>query len=310
MSIELPEVSVVMSVHNGASTLGEAIQSVLSQEGVELELIAVNDGSRDASATILDEVARRDARVRVIHQTNQGLTRALIAGCKAAQGFCIARIDAGDVALPGRFLRQLTEFRKDARVVMVSCGTRFVAPRGELMYEVSQDQERAVEYLLSLDSTRVRGPSSHSSVMFLRSAYEAVGGYRGQFYFAQDLDLWVRLAEKGRYVVLPDILQQNCFSVNSITGRYRRNQLALTNIIVECASARRRGLSEERALRKAEGVIPKRRSSWRRLDRARVLYFIGSCLRRQGNEKSREYFYAAARAYPLHLKALYRMLID
>ena len=65
------------------------------KKGVELEFIVVNDGSTDKTGEILDDYARRDHRVRVIHQENTGLTRALIRGCDAARGEFIARQDAG-----------------------------------------------------------------------------------------------------------------------------------------------------------------------------------------------------------------------
>ena len=93
-----PEVSVLMSVYNGARYLRAAIESVLSQQGVDFELLAVNDGSTDKSGSILDEYAARDPSVRVIHQENLGLTRALIRGCNEARGRFIARQDADDVS--------------------------------------------------------------------------------------------------------------------------------------------------------------------------------------------------------------------
>ena len=79
------EISVVMSVYNGASSFAVTMNSILSQEGVKFEFIVVNDGSTDNSGEILDDYARCDDRVRVIHQGNTGLTRALIRGCAAEQ---------------------------------------------------------------------------------------------------------------------------------------------------------------------------------------------------------------------------------
>ena len=64
---------------------------------------------------ILDDYARRDARVRIIHQENSGLTRALINGCAAATGEFIARQDAGDLSLAGRLARQLDVLKKRSR---------------------------------------------------------------------------------------------------------------------------------------------------------------------------------------------------
>ena len=75
ISTMTPTVSVVLSVFNDARYVFAAVKSVLTQTGIDLELIAVNDGSTDASGQLLDELAGTDRRVRVIHQENQGLTK-------------------------------------------------------------------------------------------------------------------------------------------------------------------------------------------------------------------------------------------
>src|SRR5215467_1447738 len=121
-----PEVSVVMSVYNGASHLVATLDSILSQEGVEFEFIVVNDGSTDNSGQILDEYAQRDSRLRVIQQDNTGLTRALIRGCDAARGEFIARQDAGDISLPGRLKSQVIVLRDQEDCIFVSCWTDIV----------------------------------------------------------------------------------------------------------------------------------------------------------------------------------------
>jgi glycosyltransferase involved in cell wall biosynthesis len=81
-----PLVSVVLSVFNGERYLASAMESILSQEDVSLELIAVDDGSTDGSAAILDGYARGDSRLRVLRQPNRGLTQALVRGCAEARG--------------------------------------------------------------------------------------------------------------------------------------------------------------------------------------------------------------------------------
>ena len=90
-----PEVSVVMSVYNGAQSLVRTLDSILAQQAVELELIVIDDGCDDGSGRLLDELAARHPRMRVVHQDNTGLTRALIRGCGMARGAFIARHDAG-----------------------------------------------------------------------------------------------------------------------------------------------------------------------------------------------------------------------
>ena len=81
---------------------------------------------------------------------------------------------------------------------MTSCGTRFVGPDGEVLYEIRQAGDELHRGLQHVDIDRVIGPSSHhTSVMFRRRSFEKVGGYRAQFRVAQDLDLWMRLSEVG-----------------------------------------------------------------------------------------------------------------
>src|SRR5947208_3071693 len=100
-------VSVVTAVYNGGRYLRPALASILEQDGVALELVVVDDGSTDDTAAILDELARRDERVRVLRQPNQGLTDALVRGCSEARGEFIARQDADDVSLPGRLAKEV-----------------------------------------------------------------------------------------------------------------------------------------------------------------------------------------------------------
>jgi glycosyltransferase involved in cell wall biosynthesis len=242
-----PQVSVVMSVCNGAATLRESVHSVLSQEGVDFEFIIVDDGSTDASAGMLDEFARADRRIRVIHQENRGLTRALIRGCAEASGKFIARQDCDDLSLPGKLNKELSAIEARPDAVLVSCGTRFVGPNGELLYEVSTAEGDATERLLTLDPQRLRGPAGHGSTLFRRDLFERVGGYREQFYFAQDLDLWTRLVEHGRYLVIPDVLYQVSVGLGSISSAlgcdgqgWRRRRPSLRRAPLHVMAGRRR----------------------------------------------------------------------
>ena len=242
------EVSVVMSVYNGDLNLADTMKSILSQEGVSFEFIVVNDGSTDKTGEILDDFARRDRRLRIIHQKNYGLTRALINGCGVATGEFIARQDASDLSLPGRLARQSEVFRNDPQVVMTSCGTRFIGPHNEILYEVRQNGEELQRGLQHVDINRVRGPSSHTSVMFRRQAFEKVGGYRAQFDVAQDLDLWMRLAEVGLCWAKPEVDCELRLNKHSISVVRKTEQIVATKLILKCAAARRSGRDDSQLI--------------------------------------------------------------
>src|SRR5438067_1820873 len=132
----MPDVSVVMSVYNGGHRLGATLDGIAAQRGVDFEVIVVDDGSTDSSGARLDAWAARDSRVRVIHQENRGLTRALITGCAAARGAFIARHDAGDVSLPQRLQKQRAVLAANPDLAFVSCWTEFVGPEDELLMVV------------------------------------------------------------------------------------------------------------------------------------------------------------------------------
>ena len=124
-----PEVSVVMSVYNGAKYLRESVESILSQKSVDFEFIIVNDGSTDDSENILDEYAVQDNRIRIIKQKNMGLTQALIRGCNEARGTYIARQDANDVSLQGRLKKQLEYLKSHGMSSKVYASIFMICPK-------------------------------------------------------------------------------------------------------------------------------------------------------------------------------------
>ena len=90
------ELSIIIPVYNVEKTLRRCVESVLRQSFQNFEMILVNDGSTDNSATMVDEIARTDNRISIIHQCNQGLSAARNTGIKAAKGKYITFIDSDD----------------------------------------------------------------------------------------------------------------------------------------------------------------------------------------------------------------------
>jgi glycosyltransferase involved in cell wall biosynthesis len=271
-SKHLPTVSVVMSVFNDAAYLRRAIDGILSQTGVDLEFIIVDDGSSDESPRILAEYAARDHRVRVIRQDNAGLTRALITGCSAASGEFIARQDADDVSLPGRLAKQVQLLRSDSRLVFVSCQAQVIAPEGEIVLSHTRPTtpEAATDLLLHGGS----GPPGHGTVMFRRDAYIRAGGYRPEFYFAQDCDLWFRLAELGQLSYSPDFLYQYRLAPGSLSGSRNPVKRLFADAVDECRALRMKGQSEEPVLlycRTLKDRIHERSDA----SEAGTMYFLG-----------------------------------
>lgn len=304
-----PEVSVVMSVFNGAGHLELTLASVLLQEKCDLEFIVIDDGSTDDTGRILDQWSGRDNRLRVIHQQNTGLTRALIRGCAEAAGEFIARQDAGDISLPGRLVAQCAYLRSHADTVLVACGARFVGPGGESLYEIARRAEELQEGLFNLDVRTIQGPPHHGSTMFRKEVYSQVGGYRSAFAVAQDIDLWLRLAELGKCWGLGDIHYEARLSTNSISGRCRAEQMKAGALAIECARLRRNGESDRVVVARKTRPERPRGAIATRIEKCRFCYFIGACLHKSDPVSARRYFRQALRENPLHLKALARSIL-
>jgi len=305
-------VSVVMGVYNGERGLKRTLDSVLAQEACDFEFIVVDDGSTDGTAAMLQARAAEDSRLQVIRQNNAGLTRALIAGCAAAKGKYIARIDAADVAMPDRLAKQAAALGADAGLAFVSCATRYVDDDGDLLYEVNGRGAATIPTHI-IDLTQPHGiacgPTSHASVMFRRSAYENAGGYRAEFYFGQDWDLWYRLAQAGTFQMLGEPLVTMYVGPGDISMKWRDAQAQYAQLSLECLRRRMRGESEADLLARAAALRTQMRpAASSRRQAAAAAYFLGECLRRGGNTaKAASHFRSALHENPLHLKAWVRL---
>lgn len=304
-----PEVSVVMGVYNGAENLPQTLASILSQEGCDLEFVVVDDGSTDDAGSILDEWAARDARLHVIHQQHTGLTRALMRGCAEARGEFIARQDAGDVSLPGRLAAQRAYLARYPDVVMVACGARFVGPEGEPLYEIVKSGDALDRGLSNLEIREIQGPPHHGSTMFRKSTYLGAGGYRSAFVVAQDIDLWLRLAELGKCRGLGEVYYEARLAANSISGRRREQQMRAGMMAIECAKLRRNGQSDVQRIEVEPLIAIRTGGVTTRLEKSRFNYFIGACLRKSNPDAAKRYFRQAVRENPLFLKALARSIL-
>lgn len=125
-------ISVIVPIYRVEKYLPACIDSILNQTFTDFELILVDDGSPDRCPEICDETAKRDARVRVIHQANQGLSAARNAGIEAARGAWLSFVDSDDYIAP-QFYEKLyqTAQRTDADCVM--CSVQNVDESGKLI---------------------------------------------------------------------------------------------------------------------------------------------------------------------------------
>jgi glycosyltransferase involved in cell wall biosynthesis len=197
-----PRVSVVLSVHNGAADLPKAVDTILAQTFSDFELIAINNGSTDGTAVVLDDL--RDPRVRVFHQDNMGFPAALNRGIALARGRYIARQDHDDWAKPTRLERQVAFLETNQDYALV--GTRAEIWAGNRKTARTHDHptdNTELQFELLFDN-----PFVHSSMLLRKSALEIVGLYTTDpaRQPPEDYELWSRIARCYKVANLPERL--------------------------------------------------------------------------------------------------------
>jgi glycosyltransferase involved in cell wall biosynthesis len=233
-----------MSVYNGELYLRESLESVLRQSFRDFEFVIIDDGSTDATPSILEECEKSDPRVRVTRQEHAGVAAALVAGCARSRGRLLARIDADDVALPTRFEHQVAFLDAHPEVGVLGTRLDIIDERGRVLRRSGQPRDHAwvARRLLCWP------PVAHPSVMMRRALLEEFGGYDVGFEHAEDYELWTRLVEVTRFANLPLALLRYRIHDGMVTRRERSRMLEATDRVRRCFLSRLldRELSPER----------------------------------------------------------------
>ncbi len=231
-------VSVVLPVYNCKRYVRRTVESILSQTFTDFELIILDDGSTDGSSAILLDLSRQDSRIRLVSQANMGLVPTLNRGLALASAPLIARMDADDVAMPERLGLQVAIFEKEPDLVCVGGFHCIIDTADRIIRRVESPVEDAeLQALLLAGHAGICHPAS----MFRREPVMALGGYRQEFWPAEDLDLWLRLGERGRLSNVPEVVLHYRLrpdSISEVNGALQRDRARLA-----CQEAnQRRGL--------------------------------------------------------------------
>jgi glycosyltransferase involved in cell wall biosynthesis len=193
-----PRVSVLMPCRNAAPHLGAAIASIEAQTFRDYEVVAVDDGSRDESASLLEAWGSRDARVRVFRTKPQGIVAALQLASSWACAPLLARMDADDIAHPDRLARQVQLLDAHSRVV--ACGTQVRYVPRAMVRDGARRYERWLNGLIEPAQLErdlfVECPIAHPTLIVRSDAFHAVGGYCDRAW-PEDYDLILRLWQAG-----------------------------------------------------------------------------------------------------------------
>lgn len=188
----------VLPVHNAETTIEETLKSILKQSFEDFELVVVDDGSCDKSASIIRQIAANDCRIRHFHLRHGGIARALNFGIKISSGQYIARMDADDIAHPDRLKLQSEYLDKHPQTGLVASLVNYTGNA-----EANAGYAGYVEWINSISKhcdipvkRFVESPFAHPSVMFRSILSRMFGGYH-EGPVPEDYELWLRWMHHG-----------------------------------------------------------------------------------------------------------------
>lgn len=200
MASRRPAVTAFMTVYNAEATVAASLASLLDQTLDDIEVVCVDDGSTDATLSIMKESA--DRRVRILSPGRIGRARALVAATQAARGRYLANLDADDLAFPRRLEQQLAFLEAEPEVAWLGVGEERVdSQRGEHIDRYYPTSDSAIRRLASKCI-----PYTHSGIMFRREIVDQGINYDVNRLFLIDFAFFIEVARRWPVANLPGIL--------------------------------------------------------------------------------------------------------
>ncbi|MFN8589475.1 MAG: glycosyltransferase [Candidatus Eisenbacteria bacterium] len=215
--------------------LASSLASLRRQSFTDFEIVAVDDGSRDGSGEALERAARDEPRLRVLRTPGAGLPAALNTALAHARGSLFARHDADDLSHRDRFAAQVAALDARPGVDVVGSRVRLFPARafGAGMRRWQHWHNALLEHDDIVRELLIDSPIAHGCVVVRREALERVGGWHERGW-AEDLDLWIRLAASGaRFEKLPRTLygwRQHERSSTRTDARYARERFTALKV--------------------------------------------------------------------------------
>ena len=195
-------ISIICTVKDGEKTIEKTIDSILNQTYSNLEIIIVDDGSKDNTKSIIKEYSENDSRIKPYYSSGMGRSQALNKAIKLASGKYIANIDADDLFHPQKTEIQMKFFEKNPDIFLISTDFEVVYGNDSLNWNlVSKENIKPVEVTKSI---LIKNTIIHSSVMINKEKLNEIGNYNENQLTQVDYELWLRAFNTGNKMVILD----------------------------------------------------------------------------------------------------------
>jgi glycosyltransferase involved in cell wall biosynthesis len=293
-------ITVIMPCHNAAGTVARSLRSALDQTHRAIELVVIDDGSRDETADVVRSVA--DPRVRLESQANQGVSAARNRGLALARGEYVAFLDADDTWAPETLEHLLQALEAAPDAALAYCGWQNLGVAGGRGAPfVPPDYEGAGKLEALLEDCRW---PIHAALT-RRATIEEVGGFDPRYPTSEDFLLWLRIGSRHRIVRVPEVLayyhHHGGERATADLARLARNHWRIQRaFLVEHPEINAR-LGPRRVRQLTEGTLLKKGYAcyWdRRLEAARAIF---RTVMRTGYGNARDWKYMLPSLLPLSL---------
>jgi glycosyltransferase involved in cell wall biosynthesis len=218
--------TLLMPVKNGEKYLQEAITNLEKNCQPSDEILVIDDGSTDGTASILNNWMRINPQVKVLLNSKSGLVNALNFGITKSSNDWIVRFDVDDRYSENRTFELKKLMKND--VVGVFSDYRFTTNRGINLGMMPSAITPDLTYLSLVSSQR----TAHPSVCYNKRAVLEAGGYLPRDFPAEDLSLWLRLSKVGKIATSPEELLKYRISRNSVSASLRRSAINKKNALI------------------------------------------------------------------------------
>lgn len=227
----MAHVSVIIPAYNAEAFVADTVNSALNQTCQDLEVIVVDDGSKDGTLGALQPFGDR---IRVHQQANGGVAKARNTGVSLATGAWVAFLDADDLWLPEKIDRQLA---CSAASPMIYSDRLNIGARGDLpeLQSVAMPMHSGDLFVPLLRENFI----TNTSVMMRRDLFEKLGGFYTGLNGTEDWDLWIRVAERHPIELVPEPLVKYRFHDGSISRNWARMSRERTQVIARALDLER-----------------------------------------------------------------------
>jgi glycosyltransferase involved in cell wall biosynthesis len=191
-------VSAIIPVYNGAATIAEAVDSALAQAIDGLEVIVVDDGSTDSTRIILEGYG---TRIKVVGQSNRGVSAACNAAVGVSSGRYLAFLDADDIWFPGRIAKTVAALERNHKAQLAFSDYLLRDHPSQRLQQIAFDRAPSMQSMFEHWT-----PIARTVVTMRRRAYERSGGFPEDIRWGEDIYLWLCVREYGEFEYIAEPL--------------------------------------------------------------------------------------------------------